>query len=58
MAKKRQWFMLGLFGALVGMAVKLVRGRRHEGAEAGRWEEYQPPSGGWQEPTKSEEAAS
>ena len=58
MTKKRQWFLLGMLGAVVGMAVRLVRGRRQEEFEAGRWEEFQPPSGGWQEPARPEEAAS
>jgi hypothetical protein len=39
--RKRQWFFLGLLGTLVGMAVKLVRGRRQEQVELGRWE---PPT--------------
>ena len=42
MAKKRQWFVLGLFGAVVGVLVKLVRGRRDEGLDVGRWEEVPP----------------
>jgi hypothetical protein len=36
--RKRRWFLLGLVGTLVGMAVKLVRGRRDESVELGRWE--------------------
>jgi hypothetical protein len=26
--RKRQWFLLGLLGTVVGLAVRLVRGRR------------------------------
>ena len=36
--RKRQWFLLGLLGTLVGMAVRLVRGRRAEQIELGRWD--------------------
>jgi len=36
--RKRQWFWLGLFGTLVGMAVRAVRGRRGGQADLGRWE--------------------
>ena len=36
--RKRRWFLLGLLGTLVGMAVKLVRGRRQEQIELCRWE--------------------
>jgi hypothetical protein len=39
--KKRQWFWLGLFGTLVGMAVRAVKGRRGDQTELGRWE---PPN--------------
>ena len=38
MANTRKWFLLGLLGTLVGMAVKLVRGRRSDQTELGRWE--------------------
>jgi hypothetical protein len=44
MAKKKQWFVLGLLGTLVGLAVKLVRGRRAEQVELGRWEEPPAPA--------------
>ncbi len=36
--RKRRWFLLGLIGTVVGMAVRLVRGRRQGQAELGRWE--------------------
>ena len=36
--RKRQWFLLGLLGTIVGMAVRVVRGRRGEAPELGRWE--------------------
>jgi hypothetical protein len=36
--RKRQWFLLGLLGTLVGMAVKLVRGRREDQVTLGRWD--------------------
>jgi hypothetical protein len=36
MVKKRQWFLLGLLGTLVGMAVRLVR--RRQGDDTGKWE--------------------
>jgi hypothetical protein len=39
--RKRRWFLLGLLGTIVGMAVRLVRGRRQEQIELGRWE---PPA--------------
>jgi hypothetical protein len=39
--RKRQWFFLGLLGTVVGLAVRLVRGRRREEVELGRWE---PPA--------------
>ena len=48
MAGKRQWFMLGVLGAVAGVLLKLVRGRREEAIEVGRWEEI-PPA-----PTKQE----
>ncbi|MEX0874910.1 MAG: hypothetical protein WD646_14575 [Actinomycetota bacterium] len=38
MANTKKWFMLGLLGTIVGMAVRLVRGRRSEQVELGRWE--------------------
>jgi hypothetical protein len=40
--KKRQWFFLGLLGTVVGLAVRLVRGRRHDPYEKSRWD---PPQG-------------
>ncbi len=40
--RKRRWFLLGLLGTLVGMAVRVVRGRRGETAELGRWEPPKP----------------
>ena len=36
--RKRRWFFLGLVGTLIGMAVRLVRGRRDEQVDLGRWE--------------------
>ena len=36
--RKRQWFLLGLLGTVIGMAVRLLRGRRDEQVELGRWE--------------------
>lgn len=30
MVTKRRWFLLGLLGTVVGLAVRLVRGRRPE----------------------------
>jgi hypothetical protein len=36
--RKRRWFLLGLIGTLVGMAVKVVRGRRED-------EMVRPPPG-------------
>jgi hypothetical protein len=36
--RKRQWFLLGLLGSLVGLAARLVRGRRRGEDEGGRWE--------------------
>lgn len=42
MARKRQWFLLGALGAVVGVLLKLVRGRREESLEVGRWEEVPP----------------
>jgi hypothetical protein len=36
--KKRRWFFLGLLGTLAGMAVRLIRGRRDDQVELGRWE--------------------
>jgi hypothetical protein len=41
--RKSQWFWLGLFGTLVGMAVRLVRGRRGH-ADLDRWEPPGPNS--------------
>lgn len=35
---KKQWFLLGAVGAFVGVAVKLVKGRRDEHVETARWE--------------------
>jgi hypothetical protein len=43
--RKRQWFFLGLLGTVVGLAVRLVRGRRHEGVELGSWEPPAPDGG-------------
>jgi len=37
--RKRQWFFLGLLGTVVGLAVRLVRGRRTEHDVTG----FQPP---------------
>lgn len=42
MARKRQWFALGMIGAFVGVLLKLVRGRRDESLEVGRWEQVPP----------------
>lgn len=42
MAKKKQWFLLGALGAFVGVALKLVRGRREEQFEPNRWESGPP----------------
>ncbi|HVE92670.1 MAG TPA: hypothetical protein VNE62_10300 [Actinomycetota bacterium] len=42
MARKRKWFLLGILGAVAGMAMKLVRGRREEYAQLGLWETPQP----------------
>jgi len=39
--RKRQWFWLGLFGTVVGMALRAVRGRRGDRTDLGRWE---PPN--------------
>ena len=36
--RKRQWFLLGLLGTVVGMAVRLLRGRRDDQVQLGRWE--------------------
>jgi hypothetical protein len=36
--RKRQWFLLGLLGTVIGMAVRLVRGRREDQVKLGRWE--------------------
>jgi hypothetical protein len=36
--RKRQWFLLGLLGTVVGLAVRLVRGRRQESTGPGSWE--------------------
>ena len=36
--RKRQWFLLGLLGTVVGVAVRLLRGRRGDQVELGRWE--------------------
>jgi hypothetical protein len=38
MVRKRQWFLLGLLGTVVGLAVRLVRGRRSEDNAIGQWE--------------------
>jgi hypothetical protein len=38
--RKRQWFFLGLLGSVVGLAVRLVRGRRSEPDVTG----FQPPT--------------
>ena len=35
--RKRQWFLLGLLGTVVGLAVRLVKGRR-QGVGSGSWE--------------------
>jgi hypothetical protein len=35
---KRKWFLLGALGAVLGMVMKAVRGRRQEHAQAGRWD--------------------
>lgn len=40
---KKQWFLLGALGAFVGVAAKLVRGRRDEHVETARWE-AEPPA--------------
>jgi hypothetical protein len=40
MVRKRQWFLLGLLGTLVGMAVRLVRRRQGD-------------TGGWEPPKES-----
>ncbi|HVL80931.1 MAG TPA: hypothetical protein VM840_04995 [Actinomycetota bacterium] len=42
MARKRQWFLLGALGAVAGVLLKLVRGRREEAVEVGRWEQIAP----------------
>ncbi len=52
MAKKKQWFLLGALGTLVGLAVKALKGRRQEHVELGRWEEPPPAT------SEGEEAAS
>ena len=39
--RKRQWFLLGFVGTVFGMAVKLLRGRRQEQVDLGRWD---PPT--------------
>jgi hypothetical protein len=36
--RKRQWFLLGLLGTIVGMAARLLRGRRDDQVQLGRWE--------------------
>jgi hypothetical protein len=36
--RKRQWFFLGVLGTLIGMAVRLVRGRRGEPSGPTRWD--------------------
>jgi hypothetical protein len=36
--RKRQWFLLGLLGTVVGMAVRLLRGRRDDQVQLGRWD--------------------
>ena len=41
--RKRKWLALGALGTVVGMAVKLVKGRREEAAEAARYEPPPPP---------------
>jgi hypothetical protein len=40
--RKRQWFFLGLLGTLIGMAVRLVKGRSSDDAGTTKWD---PPSG-------------
>ncbi len=42
MARKRKWFLLGTLGAIAGMLVKLVRGRREEYAQLSLWDAPQP----------------
>jgi hypothetical protein len=39
--RKRQWFLLGLLGTLIGMAVRLVRGRTQPDTGPTRWD--RPP---------------
>jgi hypothetical protein len=36
--RKRRWFFLGLLGTVVGLAVRLVKARRRDPTEVGRWE--------------------
>jgi hypothetical protein len=36
--RKRRWFLLGLLGTVVGMAVRLLRGRRDDQVQLGRWD--------------------
>ena len=40
--RKRQWFLLGLIGTLIGVAMRLVRGRSREEQGPSRWD---PPAG-------------
>jgi hypothetical protein len=40
MVRKKRWFLLGLVGSLVGVAVKLLRGRKEDDLKT--WEP--PPS--------------
>jgi hypothetical protein len=39
--RKRQWFFLGLLGTLIGVAVRLVKGRQAPDSGPTRWD---PPS--------------
>jgi hypothetical protein len=39
--RRRQWFFLGLLGTLIGMAVRIVRGRTREEPGPARWD---PPA--------------
>ena len=44
MASKRRWFLLGLLGTVVGLAVRLVRGRREDPFDVNRLGDDEGPT--------------